>query len=70
MPPYEGRNSPVCLVLVSSLASGFRLLLAFDAGLLVGFSLAEVTDDAVTRALSLETADRIVQTFVFTDSDS
>ena len=58
------------LVFVSSLASGFRLFLAFDAGLLVGFSLAEVADDAVARALSLEAADRIVQTLVFTDSDS
>ena len=58
-----------CLVFVSSLASCLGLLLTLDAGLLVGFSLAEVADDAVARALSLEAADRVVQTLVFTDSD-
>ena len=54
---------------ILALASSFRFLFAFYAGFLVSLFLAEVTDDAVARAFSLETADCVVQTFVFTDSD-
>ena len=56
-------------VFVASLSRGFRLLLFSHGRLLVMFFTAKISDDAVAGALSLETAQRAVDRFVFSDSD-
>lgn len=43
-----------------SLASSLRFLLPLYAGLFVRFSFLDVTDDAIFRALTLETSDRTI----------
>ena len=56
-------------LLVLSLASGFRLLLALHAGLLIVFSLAKLGEDAGTGGCTLKATKSAVQRLAFLDSD-
>jgi len=56
-------------LLVLSLASGFRLLLALHAGLLIVFSLAKLGEDAGTSHCSLKAAKCAVQGLAFFHSN-
>ena len=56
-------------LLVLSLASGFRLLLALHAGLLIVFSLAKLGEDAGTGGCTLKATKSAIQRFAFLNSD-
>ncbi len=51
--------------LIAALTSGFRLLLALYAGLLIMFTLTHLGHDAGTGALTLETLESAFKRFVF-----
>ena len=54
----------------ASLTSGFGLLLSSYGRFLVMFFFTKIADDTVTRTFSLKSAKRVVERFVFSDSDS
>jgi len=52
-------------LLILALASGFCLLLALYAGLLIALSLTEFSENTRSLTLSLKSAESAVQRFVF-----